>query len=59
MASEKNKYSVNPTGIKGGLQCGSMKELRQVQCLACKKIGLTCYAQCRRCGVHHEVQVLE
>ena len=38
---------------------GTMKELRQVQCLACQKIGLTCYAQCRRCGVHHEVEVLE
>ena len=36
-----------------------MRDLREVQCLACKKIGMTCYAQCRTCGQHHEVEVIE
>ena len=42
-----------------GTQCECMKQLREVECLACKKIGMTCYAQCRNCGVHHVVEVVE
>ena len=34
-----------------------MKELREVECLACNKIGLTCYGQCKNCGVEHEIWV--
>jgi len=40
---------------------GGMKDLREVECSVCKKIGLTCYAQCRdpKCAAIHEVQVIE
>jgi len=40
---------------------GGMRDLREVECKACKKIGLTCYAQCRdpKCAVIHEIQVIE
>jgi hypothetical protein len=42
-----------------GTHSVSMRDLREVECLACKKIGMTCYAQCRNCGTHHEVEVIE
>ncbi len=38
---------------------GGMKVLREVQCKACGKIGLTCYAQCQdpECGIIHKVEI--
>jgi hypothetical protein len=38
-----------------------MKVLREVECKACGKVGLTTYAQCQnpKCAVVHLVEVIE